>query len=93
MELLVLAASGLLAIGLQTHFIGIAVAAGMLFGFTPWAPFCLRELAGVGTVVVFAFPVAVAIVLLGPGAFSLDAYRFGRKEIVIPAGPRSFENP
>lgn len=29
--------------------------------------------------------IAVALVLLGPGAFSLDARRFGRREINIPA--------
>lgn len=28
--------------------------------------------------------VSVAIALLGPGAFSIDSYRFGRREIVIP---------
>jgi uncharacterized membrane protein YphA (DoxX/SURF4 family) len=31
---------------------------------------------------------AAAIALLGPGAFSLDAYLFGRHEIVIPPGSR-----
>jgi len=30
-----------------------------------------------------------ALVLLGPGAFSLDARVFGRREIIIPEGPRS----
>jgi uncharacterized membrane protein YphA (DoxX/SURF4 family) len=29
----------------------------------------------------------VAIALLGPGAFSLDGYLFGRREIVIPPRP------
>ena len=33
--------------------------------------------------------VAISIVLLGPGAFSLDARLFGRREIVIPRAQRS----
>ena len=28
--------------------------------------------------------VSLAITLLGPGAFSIDSYRFGRREIIIP---------
>jgi uncharacterized membrane protein YphA (DoxX/SURF4 family) len=28
--------------------------------------------------------ISVAVVLLGPGAFSLDAHLFGRREIIIP---------
>jgi uncharacterized membrane protein YphA (DoxX/SURF4 family) len=31
---------------------------------------------------------AGAIVLLGPGAFSIDARLFGRREIIIPHDPR-----
>jgi uncharacterized membrane protein YphA (DoxX/SURF4 family) len=31
---------------------------------------------------------SIALVLLGPGAFSLDAYLFGRREIIIPKGTR-----
>jgi uncharacterized membrane protein YphA (DoxX/SURF4 family) len=31
---------------------------------------------------------SLAICMLGPGAFSLDALFFGRREIVIPAAPR-----
>jgi uncharacterized membrane protein YphA (DoxX/SURF4 family) len=34
-----------------------------------------------------AISIAIALILLGPGAFSIDARRFGRREIVIP--PRS----
>jgi uncharacterized membrane protein YphA (DoxX/SURF4 family) len=33
-----------------------------------------------------------AIALLGPGAFSIDAYLFGRHEIVIPASSRSAQS-
>jgi hypothetical protein len=31
---------------------------------------------------------SLALVLLGPGAFSLDARLFGRREIIIPVGRR-----
>ena len=34
-----------------------------------------------------AMSIAIALVLLGPGAFSIDARRFGRREIVIPPRP------
>jgi uncharacterized membrane protein YphA (DoxX/SURF4 family) len=34
--------------------------------------------------------ISIALVLLGPGAFSLDARLFGRREIIIP---RSFQSP
>jgi hypothetical protein len=30
----------------------------------------------------------IAIVFLGPGAFSLDAYLFGRRELIIPPSSR-----
>lgn len=36
-----------------------------------------------------AIGMALAIALLGPGAISLDAYFFGRREIVIPRVVRS----
>ncbi len=32
---------------------------------------------------------AIAILLLGPGAISLDAYFFGRRKIIIPRAVRS----
>ncbi len=33
--------------------------------------------------------ISVALLLLGPGAISLDARLFGRREIIIPDNPRS----
>lgn len=33
--------------------------------------------------------ICTALTLLGPGAFSLDAHLFGRREIIIPKGHRS----
>jgi uncharacterized membrane protein YphA (DoxX/SURF4 family) len=32
--------------------------------------------------------VSISLILLGPGAFSLDARLFGRREIIIPEIPR-----
>lgn len=32
--------------------------------------------------------ISLAITLLGPGGFSLDAHLFGRREIIIPGTPR-----
>ena len=32
---------------------------------------------------------SIVVLLLGPGAFSLDAYFFGRREITIPKARRS----
>jgi pilus assembly protein TadC len=32
---------------------------------------------------VLAAPIGLAISLVGPGAFSLDAYRFGRKRVIF----------
>lgn len=31
---------------------------------------------------------SLALLMLGPGAFSLDARLFGRREIIIPEGRR-----
>lgn len=36
--------------------------------------------------------IGAAIVFLGPGAFSLDARMFGRREIIIPPSPRRPES-
>ncbi len=37
----------------------------------------------------YSFVISAAITLLGPGAFSLDARLFGRREIIIPESSRT----
>jgi hypothetical protein len=41
---------------------------------------------------IFVGVVAAAVILLGPGALSLDARLFGRREIIIPRTSRSSES-
>ena len=41
--------------------------------------------AGMGFAVSFVTVVAIAMILLGPGAYSLDARLFGLREVIIPS--------
>jgi hypothetical protein len=52
-----------------------------------WLPGVASELDDWLTMV-FIVVVVAAIILLGPGSLSLDARLFGRREIIIPRGPR-----
>lgn len=55
----------------------------------PWLPALTPTLVDTRTVAVLTLVMNAALVLLGPGAFSLDSYLFGRREIVIPPDSRS----
>jgi hypothetical protein len=61
------------------------LAAVLLLGglMTPFAGTLAFFLAAFGSATFVAALVAAAIVLLGPGAYSIDARIFGRREIVI----------
>jgi uncharacterized membrane protein YphA (DoxX/SURF4 family) len=63
------AVAGLMGIGLGLSIIPVSVP-------NPWS----SELA-----VIFGVTILLAIIGLGPGAFSLDARVFGRREIIIPS--------
>ena len=49
-----------------------------------WFPAPSPNLFADGLTVTFVVIVSLAIILVGPGAYSLDSYLFGRREIVIP---------
>lgn len=70
-------------IGFLTPFVSITAAfASMAFAFTAFPKVSNSLLTELGTI--DAAIVAVALAILGAGAFSLDAYLFGRREIIIP---------
>jgi putative oxidoreductase len=75
-------AGALLIVGLLTPFASVAVA--LLFAFQLTSSDCtMPNLLGGA--------VGFALVLLGPGAYSVDLKIFGPREIVIPRAPRMRE--
>jgi uncharacterized membrane protein YphA (DoxX/SURF4 family) len=74
----------LLMIGFLTRFVALAAAVAGGIGVFSWLP-----ISNGGSVVspmtaALSAIIAVAVMCLGPGALSLDARLFGRREIVIP---------
>jgi len=82
--LISLASGALLLVGLVTP-IAAAVAGLEAIGVsTSLLPSCTSPQFNSGISLIFAATILMAIILLGPGAFSLDARLFGRREIIIP---------
>lgn len=74
-----------LLVGFLTPVVSISVAVVSLGSTLSWLPMLAGDLFD-GKLGSFEMIVmAAAIAALGPGAFSLDARLFGRREIVIPA--------
>ena len=77
-----------LMIGFLTPIVSIAAAlasVGFAFNVFPRVPSSLIARLGIIDAVV----IAMALAVLGAGAFSLDAVLFGRREIIIPDISRS----
>jgi uncharacterized membrane protein YphA (DoxX/SURF4 family) len=78
-------ASGILLwLGFLTPLAGVMVGLGAACIGCALVPVCTWTLFESYISVVFAVTILLAIVILGPGAFSIDARVFGRREIIIP---------
>ena len=70
--------------GLMTPIVAaFAALAGVAIMFS-WIPLPEQDLFSSNLAIINLIALAIAISLLGPGAFSLDAHMFGRREITIP---------
>ena len=84
-----IASGALLLIGFLTPATGAMAGLSTVVIATLLAPVPPSGLLLDHVALLFVISDAAAIVLLGPGAFSLDARLFGRREIVIPHEPHS----
>ena len=74
----------LLLIGFLTPVAGGIVGLGGLGIWLSLLPLSATTLFDSSVAVVFGATILLAVVILGPGAFSVDARVFGRREIIIP---------
>jgi uncharacterized membrane protein YphA (DoxX/SURF4 family) len=83
------ASGAALLIGIGTPIAGVVAGVGAMgLGFSIFPPPALN-LFDEKLPAILATIIAAAIVFLGPGAYSLDARLFGRREIIIPPRSRS----
>jgi uncharacterized membrane protein YphA (DoxX/SURF4 family) len=83
------AASGVaLLVGLFTPAAGLLAAGGSAMLLVPMALPLAPHLLDDGVAAAMMIAISMSIVLLGPGALSIDSYLFGRREIVIPCDTR-----
>jgi hypothetical protein len=83
-------ASGLfLLIGYLTPLTGMVAAVTSIGSALSWIPASNPNLFDTRFSTALATVIAIAVICLGPGAYSLDARLFGRREIIIPSGPSS----
>jgi uncharacterized membrane protein YphA (DoxX/SURF4 family) len=83
-----LAGGALLLVGFLTPIIGTLVGLGALCIRLSMVPLPEPSLFDGKLPAIQAAAMLIAIVILGPGAFSVDSRVFGRREVIIPSPPR-----
>jgi uncharacterized membrane protein YphA (DoxX/SURF4 family) len=79
MDLMSIVAAAFLLVGLLTPYVAPAIAVTTVLSWRVWL---LEDCTGLNAFLMVTACVAIAI--LGPGARSMDARLFGRREILIP---------
>lgn len=82
-----LAAGAALVVGLLTTLAAVLAGLGAAGVGLSLLPACNRTLLDSRAAIVLAATMLVAVLLMGPGAFSGDARLFGRRQIIIPPAP------
>ena len=85
--LLTIASGTLLLAGYLTRLAAIVALGAGVSTMCSWLPAPNVALFDTTTAAALATAIAAAVICLGPGAFSLDARLFGRREIIIPKAP------
>jgi uncharacterized membrane protein YphA (DoxX/SURF4 family) len=85
MAVLTFASGAFLLAGLMTALVAVLVAAGGIGLALSFIPLPDQDLFDSCLEILNLILLSIAIALLGPGAFSLDARMFGRREIPIPS--------
>jgi uncharacterized membrane protein YphA (DoxX/SURF4 family) len=84
LALLTVASGALLLVGYLTPLAGVLAGLFSMGSAFSWFRAPNLELFDAKLTAFLVAVIAVALVCLGPGAFSLDARLFGRREIIIP---------
>ena len=74
--------------GILTPITSLLVVLGTIGYALSWLPAPSANLLACKLAVINVIAIATAIALLGPGAYSLDALLFARREILIPPSQR-----